>query len=82
MLGSSRNSYTMTYSQRVHDIISERKFYKYHLQVSWLTYNDPFIEYINVIQHAFNKTYEEEFEERGEIVPYKVELADAVSQQR
>ncbi|KAK1344167.1 LOW QUALITY PROTEIN: hypothetical protein QTO34_014729 [Cnephaeus nilssonii] len=26
-------------------------------------------------------TYEEEFEERGEIVPYKVELADAVSQQ-
>lgn len=72
----------MTDSQRVHHIISERKFSKYHLPVSWLTYNYPFIESTNIIQHAFNKTYEEEFEERGTIVPYKVELADAVSQQR
>lgn len=30
----------------------------------------------------FNKTYEEELEEPGNIVPYKVELADADSQQR
>lgn len=82
LLDSSRNSCSMTYSQRIHDIISERKFSKYHLQVSWLTYNDPFIEYTNIIQHAFNKTYEEEFEEQGKVVPYKVELADAVSQQR
>lgn len=43
---------------------------------------NTFIENTNIIQHVFNKTYEEEFKEPENIVPYKVELADADSQQR
>lgn len=43
---------------------------------------NAFIEYTDIILHVFNKTYEEEFEEPGDTVPYKVELADADSQQR
>ena len=39
-------------------------------------------EHTNIIQHSFKKTYEAEFEESGNAVPYKVELADADSQQR
>lgn len=70
----------MAYSQ-VMSLFVERKFSNYHPQVSWLMYN-TFIEHTNIMQHAFNKTYEEEFGEQGSIVPYKVELADANSQQR
>lgn len=58
-----------------------RKFSKYCIQASWLMYN-TFIGHTNIILHAFNKTYEEEFEEPGDIVRYKVELADADSQRR
>lgn len=58
-----------------------RKFSKYYILVSWLMYN-AFIEYTDIILRVFNKTYEEEFEEPGDPVPYKVELADADSQQR
>ena len=39
-------------------------------------------EHTNIIQHPFKKTYEVEFEEPGNAVPYKVELADADSSQR
>lgn len=41
-----------------------------------------FVEHTNIIQHAFNKTDEAESEEPGNVVPYKVELADVDSQQR
>lgn len=34
-----------------------------------------FDKHTNIIQHAFNKTFEEEFEE-PDVVPYKVELTD------
>lgn len=42
-----------------------------------------FDKHANIIQHVFNKTFEEEFEE-PDVVPYKVELAnvDADDQQR
>ena len=72
----------MAYSQRAHDIsLWEKKFSKYYAQISWLMYY-KFVEHTNIIQHAFNKTDEAEFEEPGNVVPYKVELADADSQQR
>lgn len=58
-----------------------KKFSKYYIQVSLLM-QSPLIEHTNIILYAFNKTYEEEYEEPGDIVSYKVELADADSQKR
>lgn len=81
LFSSSRTHVLWHIARKLMTLFVGRKFSKYYILVSWLMCN-TFIEYTDIILHVFNKTYEEEFEEPGDPVPYKVELADADSQQR